>query len=66
MANAWIKLVTKTFNDNKRIRGYTFKNAIMDAKKVYKKESVVQSSTRKNRGSRKQRGSRKHRRSHRG
>lgn len=37
MANAWIKLVTKTYNNNKTKKGYSFKKAIMDAKKVYKK-----------------------------
>ena len=36
--NDWTRLVTKTFRDNrKKNKNYTFKQAILDAKKVYKK-----------------------------
>jgi hypothetical protein len=36
--NAWTKLVTKTFKDNRKTnKNYTFKQAIQDARKVYKK-----------------------------
>ena len=41
MGNAWIQLVTKTYNDNKLKDGYTFKHAIKDAKKIYKKTGTV-------------------------
>ena len=34
--NAWAKLVQKTYNDNKHKAGYKLKNAMKDAKKVYK------------------------------
>jgi hypothetical protein len=67
MGNAWVKLVTKTFNDNKFKNGYTFKNAIKDAKKIYKKTKTAKHFVNKvvekveNRGTRKHRGSRKHR-----
>jgi len=37
--NDWTRLVTKTFKDNKKKnKNYTFKQAILDAKKVYKKK----------------------------
>ena len=37
--NDWTRLVTKTFKDNKKKnKSYTFKQAILDAKKVYKKK----------------------------
>ena len=67
MGNAWVKLVTKTFNDNKQKAGYSFKQAIKDAKKIYKKTKTAKNMVDKvvekveNRGTRKQRGSRKHR-----
>jgi hypothetical protein len=36
--NEWTKLVTKTYKTNhKKNKSYTFKNAIQDARKVYKK-----------------------------
>jgi hypothetical protein len=35
--NAWTDLVTDTYNKNKHQKNYTFKKAIKDAKKVYKK-----------------------------
>ena len=77
MGNAWVKLVTKTFNDNKKKAGYSFKQAIKDAKKVYKKgktakhlvEKPAHKGTQKaDRRSRKHQGSDNHRRSrnHRG
>jgi hypothetical protein len=34
--NDWAKLVQKTYNDNKHKAGYKLKNAMKDAKKVYK------------------------------
>lgn len=34
--NAWSKLVQKTYSDNKHKAGYKLKNAMKDAKKVYK------------------------------
>jgi hypothetical protein len=69
--------VTKTFNATKKKAGYSFKQAIKDAKKIYKKtktakhfvEKVVERGTRKaHRGSRKHQESHNHRRSrnHRG
>lgn len=36
----WIQLVTKTYNENKSKAGYAFKDAIKDAKKIYKKIGV--------------------------
>ena len=35
--NDWTRLVTETYNKNKHQKNYTFKKAINDAKKVYKK-----------------------------
>jgi len=63
MANAWVQLVTKTFNDNKIKNGYTFKHAIKDAKKIYNKTKTIKSTVEKSvkKGTRKSRGSRKHR-----
>lgn len=40
----WIKLVTQTYNANKNKPGYEFKDAIKDAKKVYKKDGSVKQS----------------------
>jgi len=37
MGNPWIELVTKTFNDNKKKAGYSFKKAIKVAIIIYKK-----------------------------
>jgi hypothetical protein len=34
--NAWAKLVQKTYNANKHKSGYKLRNAMKDAKKVYK------------------------------
>lgn len=34
--NAWAKLVQKTYKANKHKSGYKLKNAMKDAKKVYK------------------------------
>jgi len=34
--NEWAKLVQKTYNDNKHKAGYKLRNAMKDAKKVYK------------------------------
>jgi len=34
--NAWAKLVQKTYNANKHKAGYKLRNAMKDAKKVYK------------------------------
>ena len=34
--NAWSKLVQKTYNDNKHKAGYKLRNAMKDAKKIYK------------------------------
>jgi Sec-independent protein translocase protein TatA len=34
--NAWSKLVQKTYSENKHKAGYKLKNAMKDAKKVYK------------------------------
>ena len=67
MGNTWVKLVTKTFNDNKKKAGYSFKQAIKDAKKIYKKTKTAKNMVDKvvekpaHKGTRKQRGSRKHR-----
>lgn len=73
MGNAWVKLVTKTFNDNKKKAGYSFKQAIKDAKKVYKKGKTAkhlvekpahkgtQKAHRKHHSSRNHRRSRNHR-----
>lgn len=76
MGNPWIELVNKTFDENREKPGYSFKKAIKDAKKIYKKtktakhfvEKPAHKGTRKNRGSRKHQGSDNHRRSrnHRG
>lgn len=35
--NDWTRLVTETYKKNKHQKNYTFKKAIKDAKKVYKK-----------------------------
>ena len=40
--NPWTDLVKKVFNQNKHKSGYKFKNALMDAKEVYR-GSVVES-----------------------
>ena len=63
--NAWAKLVQKTYNDNKHKAGYKLKNAMKDAKKVYKslknkggENDVVE---KKNRKTAKKRGTSKNR-----
>jgi hypothetical protein len=38
-ANAWNTLVSKIYQENKHKNGYKLKNAMMDAKKVYKPHS---------------------------
>lgn len=52
MANTWVQLVTKTYHDNKSKKNYSFKQAIKDAKKIYKKTSssknIENNKTRKN------------------
>ena len=50
----WIQLVNKTYRKNKKRGGYTLKNAIQDAKKLYKSSanrisSMVSNNTKKNR-----------------
>ena len=65
MGNPWIELVNKTFEENKDRAGYSFKKAIKDAKKIYKKTKTAKNVVEKavKRGTRKaHRGSRKHRR----
>ncbi len=39
MGNPWTELVQKTFAENKHKSGYKFKNALLDAKKVYRKST---------------------------
>ena len=36
----WIKLVKKTYEENKHKKGYEYKNAMFDAKKLYKNKPV--------------------------
>ena len=42
---AWTDLVKKTWNQNKGKSGYKFKDALVDAKKVYKKGSTAPSTS---------------------
>ena len=52
MANAWVQLVTETYHNNKSKKNYSFKQAIKDAKKIYKQKpsdkNVKNNKTRKN------------------
>ena len=37
----WNKVVAQTWNKNKHLAGYMFKDALKDAKKIYKKGGVI-------------------------
>jgi hypothetical protein len=39
--SAWVKCVTDTYNQNKHIGGYKFKDAMRDAVKIYKKSKTI-------------------------
>ena len=58
----WNKLVSKTYAQNKHKPGYKLKDAMMDAKKVYKKQPAGTTAKVNKRGkSRSRRGTKKHR-----
>jgi len=60
--NDWAKLVKKVYNENKQKAGYMLKDAMHDAKKIYKPSAKKTTKKRVNKSAKKHRKSTKKRR----